>query len=149
MISLRTFFWLAHSENTGHQCHQPSSSSQSGVYMLVGSTQLTSPTWQGVFSIWKTAQRYCSVYPLRGNQDLAPRLVHVSASPLFPNEHLFEPALWNSWKVMGSWMKTISYNSAVEDTERLLCPGAPKGPARFYIWDLGIWCDLEKESLQM
>ena len=42
-----TFFWLVDGEVTGSQHHQPFGSSWSGVYVLVGSTQLTSPTWWG------------------------------------------------------------------------------------------------------
>ena len=34
---------------SGNQHHQPSGSSWSGVYMLVDSSQLTSPNWQGRF----------------------------------------------------------------------------------------------------
>ena len=60
-------------EVTGSQHHQPSSCNWPGVSVLVGSIQLTFPTWWG-FSICKTAQRYCCVYHLRGNQDPAPRL---------------------------------------------------------------------------
>ena len=39
------------------------------------------------FSICKTAQKYCYVYPLRGNQDLATRLSYcfLTASPFSPH----------------------------------------------------------------
>ena len=40
-------FWLVGGEIIGSQHHQPSGSKQSGVYMLVGSIQLTSSTWWG------------------------------------------------------------------------------------------------------
>ena len=71
MISLWTFFWLVGGEELGiqlvwgrHAC---------------GSIQLTSPIWWG-FSIYKTVPRYCFTYiyvpPLKGNQDLAPRLYY-------------------------------------------------------------------------
>ena len=29
-------------------------------------------------------------------------------------------------------MKPISFNKKTEDTERLLCPGSPQGPAHFH-----------------
>ena len=45
--SLWTYFWLAGSEVIRNQ-HQPSGSSRSGVYLLVGSTQLPSSTWWGL-----------------------------------------------------------------------------------------------------
>ena len=51
------------------QHYQPSGSKPSGVCVLVGSS-LLSP--EGIFSIYRTAQRYCYVYPLSGNQDLSP-----------------------------------------------------------------------------
>ena len=55
--------------------HHPSSgSSLSGVCMLVGSLQLISPTL--CFGICKTAQKYCYVYLLRGNQGLDTRLFY-------------------------------------------------------------------------
>ena len=53
--------------------HPPSGSNRSGVFVLVGSIQLTFPTWWG-FSICKAAQRYCCDYHLTGSQDPAPRL---------------------------------------------------------------------------
>ena len=70
-------------EVSGSRHHQPSGSKRSGVYMLVGSIQFTSPPGRD-FSICKTAQRYCYVYPLRENQDPAPRLHYcfLTALPL-------------------------------------------------------------------
>ena len=47
VISSWAFFCSAGGAVIGSQCHQPSSSSESGVYVLVGSVQLTSPTWWG------------------------------------------------------------------------------------------------------
>ena len=31
-------------------------------------------------------------------------------------------------------MKPISYNQETGDTEKLLCPGAPQGPAWYQFW---------------
>ena len=47
VISSWTFFWWVGCEVIGSQLHQPSGSNRSGVYMLVGSMQLTSSTWRG------------------------------------------------------------------------------------------------------
>ena len=55
VISLWKFFWLVDGEVIQSQHHHPSSSSWSGVYVPVGSIQLTS-SGRG-FSICKTTQR--------------------------------------------------------------------------------------------
>ena len=47
MVSSRTFCWLVGVEVSWSQHHWPSGSNWSGVFVLVGSIQLTSPTWQG------------------------------------------------------------------------------------------------------
>ena len=39
-------------------------------------------------------------------------------------------------------MKPISYKQETGDTERLLCPGAPQGPARFQREKVGKKCQL-------
>ena len=108
--------------------------------LTVGRKQLTSPTWWG-FSICKTAQRYCYVYPLRENQDPAPRLHYcfLTVSPLSPLSLHPLPSLisnclnlpFGTQEGHGGWMKPISCNQEMGDTERLLCPGAPQGPAWF------------------
>ena len=61
-------------EVSGREHHQPSGFNQSGVSVLVGSKLLTS-TWRGL-QYRETAQRYCCAYPLKGNQDPAPRLLY-------------------------------------------------------------------------
>ena len=43
------------------------------------SVMLISPTWWG-----KTAQRYCLVYPLRGNHNTSPTKVHLVKTMVFP-----------------------------------------------------------------
>ena len=43
------------------------------------SVMLISPTWWG-----KTAQRYCLVYPLRGNHNTSPTKVHLVKAMIFP-----------------------------------------------------------------
>ena len=48
VISVWTFFSLAGGEVTGNKHHQPPGSNSSGVYVLVGSRQLTSSAWSGV-----------------------------------------------------------------------------------------------------
>ena len=47
MISLWVFFWLVSGEKIRSQHHQPSGSNMSGVYVLVGSIELTSSIWWG------------------------------------------------------------------------------------------------------
>ena len=47
MISWWTFFWLVGGAVIGSQYHQPSGSNRFGVYLLVGSMQLTSSTCWG------------------------------------------------------------------------------------------------------
>ena len=44
------------------------------------SLKLSDPTWGGLSSR-RTVQRYCQVYSLRRNQDLAPRLLHCFLTP--------------------------------------------------------------------
>ena len=53
MISSWTFFWMVGGEVTGSQHHQPSGSSQSGVYVLVGSILPLG----GCFCTCKTVQK--------------------------------------------------------------------------------------------
>ena len=52
----------------------------------------------------------------------------VSASPPFPYEQLFEPALWNSRKVMEAEWGPIPTNKKW-GTKKTLCSGAPYDPA--------------------
>ena len=100
MISSWT--WLVGDKVSGSQHYQLSGSKQSGVSMLMCSIQLTSPTWWNI-SIYKTAHLF-----LMGNQDPASSLYYhflwlvlpVCAFPPFPDKQLFEPALWNSGKIM-------------------------------------------------
>ena len=56
IISLWTSFWLVVGEVIGSQLHQSSGSSQSGVYVLMSSIQVTSSTG-GSFNICKTPQK--------------------------------------------------------------------------------------------
>ena len=73
MISSWTFFWLVGGEVSGSEHHQPSDSNRSGDHALWTAYYLILPP-SGGFNICKTTRRYCYVYPLRGNQDPAPRL---------------------------------------------------------------------------
>ena len=93
--------WLV--VGNGSQHHQASMSSE--VYVFVGSMPLTSPIWWS-FCICKTAERYCYVYLLRGNQNLVLRLHYfLTVLPCLYNPSL--PYLasvwscpWHSGKVM-------------------------------------------------
>ena len=64
VISSWMFSWLVGAEVVGNQHHQLSHSSRSGVCVLMGSTQLTSPPGGG-FSTSKTAPRtWRSILPI-------------------------------------------------------------------------------------
>ena len=97
---------------------------------------------RGSFSICKAAQRYCYVYPLRGNQDPTQRLHYcLLIAPQSPSL----PWLATVWtrpleprEGHRGGMKPISCNQkncvrgwSALGTERLLCPGALQGPAQF------------------
>ena len=102
------------------------------------------PTGLGLTCLWaayfshlvgvqclQTAQRYYCVCPLTGNQDLAPGLHYVSQFSVSRVWHPLPSLISNClYLLLGSWMKPISCNEKVEDPGRLLCPGAPQGPAR-------------------
>ena len=89
------------------------------------------------FQFCRRAQRYCHVYPLRRNQDPAPRLHYcfLTASPLslYHLLSLVNSCLNLPFGTQGrSWrLKPISYKQETGDTNRLLWLGAPQGPAWF------------------
>ena len=58
----------------------------------------------------------------------------ISASPPFSHSQLFEPALWNSGKILEAERSLFPKKKKWGDghTERLLCPGVPQGPAQFH-----------------
>ena len=108
-----------------------------GLHAYGQHTVISSTQWRG-FSICKTVQRYCYMYPLRGYQEPSPRL------PLFlvcflQSLHLLIFLISNclnlpfgtqgrSWRLN----KSISYKQETERGDRnLLCPGAPQGPTWF------------------
>ena len=87
----------------------------------------------------KQLKRSHPVYRLRGNQDPAPRL-HSCFSWLFLPCLCIPSLSWLTavWTYSlelregpGAWMKTISYNQEMRDSERLLCRGDPQGPVRY------------------
>ena len=114
-------------------------SNQFGIYMLVGSTQLTS-TCSRLHCLQNSSKilLYTNM-SLEWGPGSCPRaalLFLLTVSPLFlpPLPSLISICLnlpvgtqGKSW----SWMKPISYNQKVVDTERLLCPGTPKVPTQF------------------
>ena len=53
----------------------------------------------------------------------------VFASPSFPDQQLFEPALWNSGKVIEA--EVYSLKTRHGRTERLVCPGAHRARLSF------------------
>ena len=54
----------------------------------------------------------------------------VSASPRFPDHHLFWTCPWKLREGHGGWRKPISQEQKMGDRERLVCPGAPLGPSQ-------------------
>ena len=56
VISSWIFSWLVDGEVIWSQHHQPSTSNPSGVYMLVGCTQLTSSTWWGLYHLQNSSK---------------------------------------------------------------------------------------------
>ena len=85
------------------------------------------------FSICKTAGRYCCLYHLMENQDPVPTALLVlltacfsfDCNPPFPN-------LTTAWgKVMEAEWSLFPVIKEVGDTGRLLCSGAPQGPAQY------------------
>ena len=77
------------------------------------------------------------MYPLRYNQDPAPRLhcCFLAAPPL--SLHPIPSQISNSLNLLfgtqgRSWrLKSIPYKQGTGDTERLLSPGAPQSPVQF------------------
>ena len=92
MISSWTFFWLVGGEVGGSEHYQPFGSSWSGVYVLVGSIQLTSPTWWGIQALQNSSKILLCV-SLEGEPEPCPKAALlfldysslVSPFPPFPN----------------------------------------------------------------
>ena len=77
------------------------------------------------------------MYPLRGNQDPDPRLHYCFLIDPALSLHLLS-SLIRSWTCplelregLGGWMKPVFYSQEMGVTERILCPGAPRGPTRY------------------
>ena len=85
MISSWIFFWLVGGEVSGSQHHQPSDSNWSEILHAFRQYAMnrTSSTWWG-FQYLQNSSKIPCVYPLRGNQDPAPRLHYcfLTAPPL-------------------------------------------------------------------
>ena len=141
MINLWIFIYLVGGEVSGSQHYQAPGSSQSGVYMLVGSIQLTSPTWGVGFGTCEQHKDIVMSFPW-GGLGLCPKAALfivfglflpcfripslLSASSPFPSQQLFEPAPGTQRR---SWRQPISCNQEIK--KWLLCLGAPEGPAQF------------------
>ena len=135
MISLWVSFWLVGGEVNRSQHRQPSGSNLSGIYLLVGSILLTSTTWWEFQYLQNSSQTMLCVSL-------------EAASPL--SGHLLLSLISNSLNLPlelgaghGGWMKPISCNQEMGDTERLLCPGAPQGPAEFQRYSNLAWVTRE------
>ena len=79
------------------------------------------------------------MYPLRGNQDPVPRLHHRFLAPpplsLHPLPSLISTCPMNlPFGTQGrSWrLESVPYEQGMRDTDRLPCPEAPQGAARFH-----------------
>ena len=100
-----------------------------------GQQTVNSSRLAGGFSSCKTAWRYCSVYPLRGDPD-PPQGSAIVSWLLLPDRYIPSlPWLATVWTCplelregLGGWMKPISCNQEMGEAEELLCPGAPLGP---------------------
>ena len=123
-------------EVSGSQHRQPCSN-RSGIYRVVGSTQLTSPTWW-VFQYPENSSKVLSCISLEGESEPWPQaallLLVCSSLICFPSFPQLAP-VWTCLELRegpGGWMNSISYIQEMGDTERLLCPRAPQGPALFH-----------------
>ena len=108
----------------GNQHHQPSGSYLSGVYLLVGRTQVASPPAGGFHSAKHLKILLRILWGERGpgHSDSHLFLPCLCLPPL----PWFEPAPWSSGKALeaaGSLFPGIK--------KRGTCPGAPQGPAEF------------------
>ena len=141
-----TFFWLAGGKVSGSQHHQPACSNKSGVSMLVGSRELTSPTWWGVQCLHSSSKVLLCLLSLEGNQDLSRDFTIVSWL-LLPC--LCIPSL--SWLAIvwtcllelregpGGWMNTISCNQENGGHWKTLCPGSHRVLHGFSIAVVSEW----------
>ena len=143
-------FWLVGGEVNRSQHHQPSGSNLSGVYFLVGSMPLTSPTWWEFQYLHNSSQTVlcASLEVVPGPCPKASLLFLYAVSPL--SGHLLLSLISSSLNLPldcgeghGGWMKPISYNQELGDTERLLCPGAPEGPAGYQRYSNLAWVTRE------
>ena len=96
MASLWTFFWLVGGEVSGSQHHQPSGSNQSGVYMLMDSILLTSPTWWG-FQYLQNSSKILLGISLEGEPGRFPKnaLLFLDCSSLVSTCMLNRPIVFN------------------------------------------------------
>ena len=129
---VQTFFWLVGGEITGQCFRNP-----------VLSLKSPSSTWVGALvpaeelKIYAEEQRiHCYGYSLRRNQDPAPTLFldccsSVSAFPPFPDERLFESALWNSGMVKEAEWGPFPTNKKQGTRKGSIPERAPQGPAPF------------------
>ena len=112
MISLWPFFWLVGGEVSGSLCHQPSGSKQSSVCVLVGSIPSLTVNFSHMVGVSVSAKQLKDTLcvSLEGEPGPCPKaalLFLLIAPPLslhplpsLINSYLFEPAPWNSGKVM-------------------------------------------------
>ena len=137
MVSLWTLFWLVGGELIRNQHHQGSGSKWSGVCILVGSVLLLTVNvshlvWVSVsakqlgdivacinWSRTKTLSQDCTIGSLECLFFL------WVESPSFPN-------LTTAWgKVMEAEWSSFPVIKEMGGTGRLLCSGAPQGPAQY------------------
>ena len=89
------------------------------------------------FQFCGRTQSYCYIYSLRRNQNPAPRLQYFLLTILPWSLHPFLSMISNCWNLtfetqgMSQRLKSIPQRQEMGDTEKLVCPGAPKGLAWF------------------
>ena len=91
----------------------------------------------GGLNSYRKTQRYCNVYPLRGNQDPAPSLHYcfLTAFPLFLHSltFLMSNSLNLPFETQGrsEKLKFFPYKQETGHRETFVCKRATQGPARF------------------
>ena len=156
VVSSWTFFWLDYGEVIRSQHHQPSDSNRSGVYMLVGSILVTSPTWwesQYLQDSSKDVAQNIGYSPWGGTEGpwlclMAKVLEFFLAwwfSFLSPFSHsLIKFALWN----LGKAKEVKAFLETRDRWHRSSTPSkAPQCPAQFHHFPNDYWNPSLQRSL--
>ena len=135
------FFWLLGGGGNSEESVSSTFLSQS-IWgpVLVGSTQLTAPTWRGFQYLQNSSKIIFLCVPWGGSRTLPAKARYCSLAA--PSLSLHVPLLFSISHCLnlptgareshGGWMKPIFNNQEIGDTERLSWPGAPQGPVWFH-----------------